>query len=45
MAIYELDGATPRIHPDAVVIGDVTVGAGASVWPGAVLRGAITGAL
>lgn len=27
------------IHPDAVVIGDVTVGAEASVWPCAVLRG------
>src|SRR5580700_10152600 len=45
MAIYELDGATPHIdrdafvHPDAVVIGDVTVGPGASVWPSAVLRG------
>jgi carbonic anhydrase/acetyltransferase-like protein (isoleucine patch superfamily) len=27
------------VHPDAVVIGDVTLGVGASVWPGAVLRG------
>jgi carbonic anhydrase/acetyltransferase-like protein (isoleucine patch superfamily) len=27
------------IHPDAVVIGDVRVGAGSSVWPSAVLRG------
>ena len=45
MAIYELDGATPRIdreafvHPDAVVIGDVTIGPESSVWPSAVLRG------
>ena len=27
------------IHPDAVVIGRVSVGAEATVWPGAVLRG------
>jgi carbonic anhydrase/acetyltransferase-like protein (isoleucine patch superfamily) len=27
------------IHPDAVVIGQVSVGSGSSVWPGAVLRG------
>jgi carbonic anhydrase/acetyltransferase-like protein (isoleucine patch superfamily) len=45
MAIYELDGATPRVdpdafvHPDAVVIGDITIGPGSSIWPGAVLRG------
>ena len=45
MPIYELDGVAPRIdadafvHPDAVVIGDVTIGAESSVWPGAVLRG------
>jgi carbonic anhydrase/acetyltransferase-like protein (isoleucine patch superfamily) len=45
MALYELDGATPRIdpaayvHPEAVVIGDVTLGPDSSVWPGAVLRG------
>ncbi|MHB8218782.1 MAG: gamma carbonic anhydrase family protein [Acidimicrobiales bacterium] len=45
MTIYELDGLTPRIHPDAyvhpdaVVIGDVEIGAHASIWPGAVLRG------
>lgn len=36
---------TPRlapgawIHPAATVVGDVTLGADASVWPGAVLRG------
>ncbi len=45
MPIYELEGVAPRIdadafvHPDAVVIGDVTLGADSSVWPGAVLRG------
>jgi carbonic anhydrase/acetyltransferase-like protein (isoleucine patch superfamily) len=45
MAIYALDGATPNIHPsayvhpDAVVIGSVTLGADSSIWPGAVLRG------
>jgi carbonic anhydrase/acetyltransferase-like protein (isoleucine patch superfamily) len=38
-------GRTPRIHPSAfvaptaVLIGDVTVGADASIWFGAVLRG------
>ena len=31
--------ATAYVHPDAVVIGDVTLGEEASVWPGAVLRG------
>ncbi len=30
---------TAFIHPEAVIIGDVTIGAEASVWPGAVLRG------
>jgi carbonic anhydrase/acetyltransferase-like protein (isoleucine patch superfamily) len=45
MAIYELDGTAPRIdpsayvHPDAVVIGDVSIGPESTVWPGAVLRG------
>ena len=45
MAIYSLDGVEPQIHPeafvhpDAVVIGDVTLGAESSVWPSAVLRG------
>ncbi|SMF20626.1 Carbonic anhydrase or acetyltransferase, isoleucine patch superfamily [Tistlia consotensis] len=38
-------GLAPRIHPDAfvaetaVVIGDVEIGAGSSVWYGAVIRG------
>jgi carbonic anhydrase/acetyltransferase-like protein (isoleucine patch superfamily) len=27
------------VHPDAVIIGAVRVGAGSSIWPGAVLRG------
>ena len=45
MAIYALGGLEPRIdpsayvHPDATVIGDVTLGEGATVWPRAVLRG------
>jgi carbonic anhydrase/acetyltransferase-like protein (isoleucine patch superfamily) len=43
--VYALDYLVPTIdprayvHPDAVVIGSVELGAGASVWPGAVLRG------
>ena len=45
MALYALGDRVPTIHPeafvhpDAVVIGDVHVGAQASIWPGAVLRG------
>jgi len=45
MAIYALGDheptidATAYIHPDAVVIGRVTIGADSTVWPGAVLRG------
>ncbi|WP_016691902.1 gamma carbonic anhydrase family protein [Rhodococcus rhodochrous] len=45
MAVYALGERVPDIHPDAwvhpdaVVIGNVTLGAGASVWPSAVLRG------
>ncbi|GIU83840.1 MAG: gamma carbonic anhydrase family protein [Acidimicrobiales bacterium] len=45
MPIYALGEREPRIHPDAyvhpdaVVIGDVRIGAGASIWPCAVLRG------
>ncbi|MGQ0615432.1 MAG: gamma carbonic anhydrase family protein [Acidimicrobiia bacterium] len=44
MPIYALDGVEPDIHPgayvhpDAVLIGAVVLGDGASVWPGAVLR-------
>jgi carbonic anhydrase/acetyltransferase-like protein (isoleucine patch superfamily) len=43
--VYELDGVSPKIHPDAfvhpdaVVIGNVTIGAESSVWPQVVLRG------
>jgi carbonic anhydrase/acetyltransferase-like protein (isoleucine patch superfamily) len=43
--VYELEGVAPRIdadafvHPDAIVIGDVTIGPESSIWPGAVLRG------
>jgi carbonic anhydrase/acetyltransferase-like protein (isoleucine patch superfamily) len=45
MPIYALGSQVPQIdgdayiHPDAVVIGSVTIGAGSSVWPCAVLRG------
>jgi carbonic anhydrase/acetyltransferase-like protein (isoleucine patch superfamily) len=45
MAVYEVDGVAPTIdpeafvHPDAVVIGNVTIGPESTVWPGAVLRG------
>ena len=41
---FELGGKRPSVHPDAyiaptaVLIGDVDIGAGASVWFGAVLR-------
>jgi carbonic anhydrase/acetyltransferase-like protein (isoleucine patch superfamily) len=42
---FELGGKRPSVHPDAyiaptaVLIGDVDIGPGASVWFGAVLRG------
>ena len=45
MPVYALGEHVPDIasgayvHPDAVVIGAVSVGAGSSVWPSAVLRG------
>ena len=45
MPIYALGDRTPQIHPDAfvhpdaVVIGDVRIGAWSSIWPCAVLRG------
>jgi carbonic anhydrase/acetyltransferase-like protein (isoleucine patch superfamily) len=32
-------GAGSRVHPSAVLIGDVSLGPDASVWPNAVLRG------
>jgi carbonic anhydrase/acetyltransferase-like protein (isoleucine patch superfamily) len=43
--IYQLGSQVPTIdasafvHPDAVIIGSVTIGPESSVWPGAVLRG------
>ena len=43
--IRSVPGRTPRVHPEAYVdpaaqvIGDVTIDAGASVWPFTVLRG------
>ncbi|MDR2852648.1 MAG: gamma carbonic anhydrase family protein [Burkholderiaceae bacterium] len=45
MALYELDGVAPRlgegvwVAESAQVIGDVCLADGASVWPGAVIRG------
>jgi carbonic anhydrase/acetyltransferase-like protein (isoleucine patch superfamily) len=45
MAIYQLGDLVPAVdpeayvHPDAVVIGDVTIGPESTVWPSAVLRG------
>jgi len=43
--IYALGAQRPSIHPDAyvhpdaIIIGSVTIEANSSVWPGAVLRG------
>jgi len=45
VAIYALGDQVPDIHPDAyihpdaVIIGSVSIGAESTVWPGAVLRG------
>lgn len=45
MPIYALGDIVPEIHPDAfvhpdaVIIGGVTIGAKSSIWPCAVLRG------
>jgi carbonic anhydrase/acetyltransferase-like protein (isoleucine patch superfamily) len=45
MPVYALGDKVPDIdplayvHPDAVIIGSVTVGPESSIWPGAVLRG------
>ena len=45
MPIYAVGDKIPRIHPDAFIaptasiVGDVQIGAGASVWYGAVIRG------
>lgn len=44
MPLYEFEGKSPNVHPEAWVaptatlIGDVTVEKGASIWYGAVLR-------
>jgi len=45
MAIYQLGDLVPDVdpeayvHPDATVIGNVTIGPESTVWPSAVLRG------
>jgi carbonic anhydrase/acetyltransferase-like protein (isoleucine patch superfamily) len=45
VGIYALGASTPDIapsafvHPDATLIGNVTIGEGSTVWPQAVLRG------
>src|SRR5580692_2066063 len=45
MPVYSLGDRVPQIHPDAfvhpdaVIIGDVRIGAESSIWPSAVLRG------
>src|SRR3954468_23973924 len=45
MAVYALGERAPKIdssafvHPDAVIIGNVTIGPESTVWPQAVLRG------
>lgn len=45
MPVYAYDGRRTRValeayvHPDAVLIGNVTLGSESSAWPGAVLRG------
>ena len=44
MPLFEFEGTSPTVHPEAfiaptaVLIGDVTVEAGASVWFNVVLR-------
>ncbi len=44
MTLYALDDQRPRIHPDAfihpqaVLIGEVRIGPGSSIWPGVVIR-------
>ena len=44
MTLYALDELRPQIHPDAyihpeaVLIGEVRIGPGSSVWPNAVIR-------
>ncbi len=42
--LYAFEGTSPTIHPsayvapEATIIGDVVIGEGCSVWPGAVIR-------
>src|SRR5690625_1612356 len=44
MLLYEIDGLSPQIDPtawvfeNAVLIGDVRIGAGASIWPNVSIR-------
>ena len=44
MPLFEFEGASPKVHPEAfvaptaVLVGDVTIQAGASVWFNTVLR-------
>jgi carbonic anhydrase/acetyltransferase-like protein (isoleucine patch superfamily) len=51
MAIYALADLEPDIHPDAfvhpdaVIIGRVTIGERSSIWPAAVLRGDVEGGI
>ena len=43
--IRSIDGKSPQIHPSvfvseaAYIVGDVIIGEGTSIWPGAVIRG------
>lgn len=45
MKLFSFQGHQPRIHPsayifeDAVIIGDVEIGPGVSIWPGVTIRG------
>jgi carbonic anhydrase/acetyltransferase-like protein (isoleucine patch superfamily) len=45
MQLFEFEGKSPTVHPEAfvaptaVLVGDVTIEAGASVWFNTVLRG------
>ena len=51
MPIYALGDLEPDIHPeafvhpDAVIIGQVTIGERSSIWPSAVLRGDVEGGI
>ncbi len=45
MTVSSLGDKVPRldptawVHPDATIVGDVEIGPGSTIWPGAVLRG------